>query len=439
MSLVKKILEINKLNIENILYFIILSYTFFGLAYPSESRPLLLIATLALFISFCVYKRDFFKSPSFMFILAAVFIATLTWILTNIQVPNVATASPRVGGILNKLAFIPMAFILSKSQKHIYTFFAVAILALLVSPWLAEDSFNNFKMAINGVRVGLGGHIITIGIIYSIVFLACLIFFKRLVVESHQIWRWVLWLIIFFAAVFGIVASQTRAIYLGFFIIYFLFFLFVLYLSFVSWSKYRLLAFYFFMVSFFVVLLIYFINLNGFFDLAINKAGSEQSVVWLLLSGEINQIPRNSAGLRIHFWVDSYNWIIERPLTGWGEKANNHLHAAAGNFFGERNFITVHNDIIDILLSYGFIGLIFYLLLVFWVYKRVFCSWKSKTIMNDEFFFFNIFLVFFIWNGFFMSLLHFKETIYLWNVVFAGFLALTLVGDKQKNRLSFDE
>src|SRR5690554_7221670 len=43
--------------------------------------------------------------------------------------------------------------------------------------------------------------------------------------------------------------------------------------------------------------------------------------------------------LRIHFWIEAYHWILERPWTGWGAEANKDMHLLAGNYFGNRPFI----------------------------------------------------------------------------------------------------
>src|SRR5690554_7630170 len=82
--------------------------------------------------------------------------------------------------------------------------------------------------------------------------------------------------------------------------------------------------------------------------------------------------------LRIHFWIEAYHWILERPWTGWGAEANKDMHLLAGNYFGNRPFITVHNDLLDILLAYGLLGAIFYTSLITWLTKETYLIWKDR-------------------------------------------------------------
>lgn len=403
-----------------ILFFI---YAITTIPYDSFSRIPLLLGCLLLIVYCIKYHKEYFFSSSFIFIIAAVLVSLLTWITTNLQIPETAPTSPRLGGILSKLAFIPIAFILAKNNKRIQYFILAAIIGTLASNWLVEDGFNEILLALDGKRTGLGGHIITMGIIYSTLLFACLIYFKRFRSNKLHICLWVL-LIIY--SCFGIIASQTRAIYLGLALIYSLFFFLIIYLSVVSWKKNKNLVFYFLFISIVSTLVVFiFYNFN-FFDSILNKASREQSVFWFFISGNFDQIPKNSAGFRIHFWIDAYQWIIERPWTGWGEGANKHLHEQAGNFFGNRIFHSIHNDILEILLSHGIFGLMLYVSLTIWLYLRVYRNWKNKIIQNDTFIFFNAFLIFFIFNGIFMSLFYFKETISLWNIVLACYLAVTL-------------
>lgn len=410
-------------NLSSFLFALAILYAFFGLAFESGGRVVLILLCLILFITCATYNRKAFKQPVLLFIPIAIFIGMTTWLLTNLQVPDIAAQSPRLGGILDKLSFIPLAFVLANAKNRIYLFWGAAICAALAMPWLKGSGLSEIMQALNGRRSGLGGHIITMGIIYTIIAFSCLVFFNRFCLNNNQLWRWPIWLALLAASFFGIIASQTRAIYLGIALIYTLFFILIITWSIRDWKRNKANATYFITIS--LVLLVITLTLQhyNYFDALIKKVNSEQSVLWLLITGNIQDIPRNSSGLRIYFWVDAYNWILERPWTGWGESANKHLHAAAGNYFGQRIFHSIHNDIFEITLSHGLLGLGFYCVLTTWLYRKVLNAWKDQRIKNDSFIFFNIFIIFFIFNGQFMSLFYFHETIYLWNIIMASYLA----------------
>ena len=94
---------------------------------------------------------------------------------------------------------------------------------------------------------------------------------------------------------------------------------------------------------------------------------SENSTINLILSGNLEELPFTSLGLRVHSWVEASKWIAERPITGWGRKARTDVIRMADHFppHIRTSFGHLHNGYLEILLGFGAVGFVY--LCVLWV------------------------------------------------------------------------
>src|SRR5690554_285519 len=226
-----------------LLFLLVLTYTFTYFAFDSIAKAALALSSLLIFCYTAKYNKPFFKSLPF-FLLAFAFIITLiTWALTSIQVPEFAANSIRSEHLLNKFSFIPLALILAESKKRILIFIATAIISALLNPWIAGGGTAEIIRALNGMRTGFGGHIITMGTVYATILIAALVYFHKIREESYshtkKLLLFFVWATITSAAAIGVYASQSRAIYIGFLGLYLVSFLVIAYLSIKSWSTYK--------------------------------------------------------------------------------------------------------------------------------------------------------------------------------------------------------
>ena len=91
------------------------------------------------------------------------------------------------------------------------------------------------------------------------------------------------------------------------------------------------------------------------------RFAQERQSVEMLISGDIEQLPFTSIGVRVHSWMESLHWIAKRPLTGWGLAARSDVIDLAENFPDEvkADFGHLHNGYLELLIGYGLIGFIF--------------------------------------------------------------------------------
>lgn len=422
-------------SLQILLFILSLSYAFLHLGFAKETKSLLHILYFISLLSVILYQRELFKTLPPLIILFGAITTVISWALMKLQIPELANSSPNTKPLLDKLIFIPLALALLGNQKKIMIFWSVAALSALLLPWSIGHGSQEIEAAIAGQRTGFGRHPITMGMIYSCLLIAALVFFNRIVLQKKLIWlRFILWLFIVAIGLLGIIGSQTRAVYVGLFIVLIAITI-SLTTSLILQKNKNKKTHYSIIPLFLIVSAFTILYSQGTFDRTIKRFISEKQTYAKILQGDTSSIPLNSAGYRIHFWQETLKWSAERPLTGWDDDANSKMHEKAGHWLSseKRHFITVHNDFLEILLAYGVLGIIFIVTLIFWLIQGIISAWRSGIMPTDYFIFFISFFIFFLFNGLFMSTWFLSDSKFLWNTVTAGAAAFIIENIKNKN------
>jgi O-antigen ligase len=137
---------------------------------------------------------------------------------------------------------------------------------------------------------------------------------------------------------------------------------------------------------------------------------AESAAIHTLLSGNLDELPFSSIGVRIHSWAQSLNWIAERPVTGWGLNARSDVIQLGGRFpkHLKARFGHLHNSYLEILLGTGAVGFIF-LCLLWGVQLR-----RIKLAANKELYAFALY-----GSAFFMVVNMFESFVFYWSGPFA--------------------
>ncbi|WP_114416426.1 O-antigen ligase family protein [Marinospirillum perlucidum] len=404
-----------------LLVFLSLFFAVGQLGLKDEIKPLVYLLTLSGLYVLCRYHPELRFSPLPLMGLAALIIPLISWGLVVWQNPDLASSSPRSEDLADKFLFIFPALVLAGSSRNTLIFWGMGLVAALSLPWVEGSGFSELQAAAEGQRTGFGRHIISMGIVHGTFLLGLFAFFSRLVMRPRfSWWRFLLWAFLVGYLTFTLLASQSRAVYLGMLLALFLGLLMLAW-HYCKQSKQLLHH----GKVYALILLVAIGSVKLFEENALIKSSWERTqkeieVYQLVLAGDWDQIPQNSAGLRIHFWKDVLAWSQERPIFGWGYGAGQKMHQEADNWFGDRYFITVHNDFLELLITYGLVGVGFILFFYAYVFWSLFRAWKHQLMDSDFFAFFILFFAFFLINGVFLTNFLFRDTIYLFNLIMAG-------------------
>ena len=140
----------------------------------------------------------------------------------------------------------------------------------------------------------------------------------------------------------------------------------------------------------------------------VNRLAAETPTFQALLTGDLDQVPFGSVGIRLHSWAEALHWIAERPVTGWGQDARSDVIQLSERFpedIKALGFGHLHNGYLEILLGFGIVGFGFLAFLWVTVLRRIrFASsheLSSFALYSSIFFLvLNLFESFFIyWSG----------------------------------------
>lgn len=381
------------------------------LAFDSAAVGLLVLGGVGYFF----FNKEIFLSsavrPFWYFLFLSVLISILTWSFMLLDEPDYARSSPRVEDLSNKfLFFIPAILLMGNARNNIASLFFMLV-ALLVLIFFEGQGAKEFFDALNGLRVDFGGNSIRIGMIFGTLFIAGCVFCSRIInfFPGYKLIGYIIFSVVLSFSIIGTISTQSRGVYLSLLVVCAA----AVFVSIVRSKSYRVLAFV--IAAGAAILALGFFS--GAFDRVIDKTSNELKVITQLANSGVENVDKTSMGYRIHFWNDGVQWVSERPVLGWGYRASRYVHEAAGNYFGDRYFSTIHNAYLDILLSYGVLGFLLILIFAFYLGFNFYKAYRSGVVDRDFYIFCWLFFVFYSVNSFFTSSIVIAHSVYLLGVV----------------------
>ncbi|MBL1271834.1 MAG: O-antigen ligase family protein [Oceanospirillales bacterium] len=136
-----------------------------------------------------------------------------------------------------------------------------------------------------------------------------------------------------------------------------------------------------------------------------------------------NTDPRTSHGVRLISWRVALEWLKERPLVGWGPGSTKDL-INHSEFFSDRfkkNFGHLHNSFIESLVANGLIGSTILLAMMAWIGYAAFAAYRNGKMPADVLVFAFSFFGFWTAINFFESYTLYTTGHYI-NAVVVGFI-----------------
>jgi O-antigen ligase len=269
--------------------------------------------------------------------------------------------------------FIPIAWWLGGNNRTIALFLGTALIGFFFA-CLQDPSFNQtFARIFQGGRVDFGilnaQHV---ALFFSLGLIGCMSHLPDAIKSKtmvHRICSIAFLTIAGPLCAIGIVATQTRAAFLGLLTAYFVYLIISMYrLVRIKKSRQNTKA----MMSILAGIIItasvgYLIK-----DNLAKRVFSEKSTINAITAGDWENIPYSSIGLRVNTWLQALEWIAEKPLIGYGGKvrANVIQQSTKHPDWVKKQFGHFHNSFIEIMLSSGLLGLFLFLTPVIFSLKK---------------------------------------------------------------------
>lgn len=331
---------------------------------------------------------------------------------------------PQIEGVGKWFWFILLAFWLQKANWAPPAFWAIATVTIAITPWIIGDGLGELELAMEGYRINMGTMNAQHAAMYAGLMLiggVCLLLHSGMVsVRRGLLLNAGLFLTIL--ALFGLYATQTRAIWLGCIgAVIVILGLYILLKDRPMERKTKKTP---------TVLIITILMIAGIWAAAqtpiSSKVDRENGTISLIIQGRLSEVPLDSSGIRIRSWYYALPWIAQAPLLGWGPDGSKLImqesDALPENL--KKHFGHLHNTYLDLLAQYGLLGLTFYLSLLGWFMNRLVQAHRNRTIPPSAFIFGVGFLVYWLIVNTFESYMLFSSGKYAFSVVLAGTLSL---------------
>jgi len=302
------------------------------------------------------YWRVLLKSPLVWLLGLAILSQLLSWGGSQFSHPDWAEDSPKIGRMSVWFLIIPVAFFLQGDLRKIGFVLSLAVLSILISPWVTGNGWQEIIQGINGRRVDFGLNNAQHTAMLFGVALICFGFLtlRQLYKEKISWIKFCFWGCLTTVAVAGVVITQTRAVWLALavvMVILLIWYVWELIVKEHNYLKACLIAG--------IVCFLAFIGYQSPLTHTVEKRlSAELSNIEKILQGKDDYIANSSTGIRFTTWTESISWIQEKPLIGWGGNGRD-LVVKHSDRLMENNkkiFRHLHNSYLDTLVNYGLLG-----------------------------------------------------------------------------------
>lgn len=382
-------------------------------------QTILFVVTL---FAFWVNRKYLIKDKVFLLTLLTLTIPLLSWINSLIQIPKYSEEAPRIGDISNFYFFIFISYWLKGKVKLVYLFWIFCVFGVLLTIVIHSNDFIlDIISGLSGSRVDFNyvnaNHSAAL---FGAAILGLLFYIQNMTLKIKKNKTLIFLLIPCLSLVVMLsillIFTQSRQVWVAIPIS-----IFLMFISHITLKKepvnYR---------NTIILSMLFIAAIYSFSQIPEVKlrATSESYIVPSILTGDINKIPYSSIGVRVHLWNEGIEQFKENPILGLGHNAKELVITLSERLpaFVKSQFSHLHNGHLEILVNYGLLGYITFIMLFYLLIKsgKHYHESNEITIISV-----GLIGYFFIIN-FFESFFSFKSGLYIFNCISAGIYTFQL-------------
>ncbi|UTV27904.1 O-antigen ligase family protein [Photobacterium atrarenae] len=349
----------------------VIGYILFKRSYRDVGDVFQTLFILASVAALFVDRKQLFKDKMLWALGFAIITQLLSWANALIDIPDLAYPSPHIADLADLFIFIFVAYWLKGTLLNVYLSWWALCLGMLLAFYSHSDITQQVLLGLEGVRIDFNIINAQHPAMYSGVgFLLSSFFFMKYLCLSirAQTAKNIALLcsatLLLVAFTFVVVTTQSRQVWVALLAAYVLG---TLLYSILHQEKINKLI----LVGAFSLLGLAFYT-YATIPLVHDRVQQEMNTATTIITnGDISKIPFNSAGTRLHLWHESLKWIKERPLLGSGYNSKVTVIQNAQHFPAHirQHFTHLHNSHIELLVSYGLVGLLLMYGVFAWVVR----------------------------------------------------------------------
>ncbi|PXX89312.1 hypothetical protein DIT71_15535 [Marinobacter vulgaris] len=410
-------------------------YALFELSLPYIGRLAETVLILLTLLALAKGERNKLLFIPLLGLGAAIAVSTTSWVasFSATSYGFQPETAPRIDEIAKWFLFIVPAFWLSGKRHAPALFCASAVIGLIALPWISGDGLSEFTQALENRRIDAGAmnaqHAAMLAGL-TLILACCLILPGNTAVSSSAL-PLMAGTILAILSLLLLYATQTRGVWLGCTIAAIV----MLITSILGKRNATVRKDRGLITAALVALILSGILWTATSSSVVDRFTRETGTISLALAGEFDNLPADSAGVRLRSWHHALPWIREKFWFGWGPdgsevimQESGALPAALRDHFGH-----LHNTYLDIMARYGFVGLLLYLLLLAWFARLIVRSYREDALSPGAYLFGIGFLAYWLTVNFFESYMLFSSGKYAFTVVVACLISLANVRSESTN------
>ena len=382
------------------------------------AEPIMLLCGFVLFFRNVSLRQSIWVK----LLIACLIIQLISWSSAMLTHAEWSSSVPTLDRLGKLFFFMPIAVLMAGKRQNVLFVWFLFGLGLILAVLTNAGGVSQWQLALSGGRADFGMQNAQHTAMYFGVLLLMLIPMVKSWLYpfgSIVIWRTVIWV---FAVIFSVImlyVTQTRAVLIGLILAFtaMSLTLFILKLKQGLSLKRKILAF----AS---ILAISFILIIGFGQTITKRMQPEQQTTQLIMQGKLQAVPFSSIGIRIQTWLVAIERIKERPIIGWGDRARSVVIQQSSTLPQDikQQFGHLHNYFIEMQLSYGLFGSLFFVIFLISLIVVVYNAWSDKQISNDSALFGLGFFVYWLFVNNFESYFSFSSGIFVFGLIVGGLL-----------------
>lgn len=403
---------------------VLLVYVFFYLTVPQLGGPAQTATAVAGLLVLILSRQAGPARVPLVLMGLAILVQTLSWYVSADLFPDFAEDHPKVDRLARWFLFIAVVPWLIGRSTNVLILWAVGLAGFLLAPWVTGGGWAEWKTGLSGGRVDFGllnaQHT---AMVFGVGLLGLTAFFARTVFHrGFSGVRLLLWMIPFGICLAGVLVTQTRGVWIATSVGI----LTMLVLAGAvrsrttgAWSV-KSMA-----LGAVVLLTIGGVQLALFSDHIGQRVGKEREAIEHALSGDLDEIPFNSTGVRIHTWAAARDWVAEYPWLGLGKQGSVIVIQKSEQLpeHVRRKFGHLHNTYLDLLAQHGIAGLAILLSLFGWLIWAAVQAWRSGHMPRDVLLFCGGFLPYWLITNVFESFMFYSTGRFIFTLVASGVFA----------------
>ncbi|MCP4323531.1 MAG: O-antigen ligase family protein [Psychromonas sp.] len=428
----KKIFEHK--NYSLIMLLSILLYSLFEISSVEIAKKMQLIFIIGSLPILFYHKDRIFKDPMFQLLGLALLLQIASWLNATIYLPDIASEVPKLDRLAKLFSFIFIAYWLQGNLRNVYLLWGTLAVGFIIGCFVNVDFFNEISKALNGTRIDFEiknaqftSMFSGISLLISGFILPQVLSNKKpfqAITTSHKVLLSILIIIasLFFA--FISIVTQSRQVWLA---LALAFFMLPIFYALIFPKSNRKLIF----ISYLLIGVIF----TGLSQLEMiqKRVLLDTGTLQTIISGDLDNIPMTSIGIRVNSWILATDWIKERPILGSGAEAISEVIQQSDKFTGELKKIGhLHNYHIETIVAYGSLGLLLIYTLYYWLVRSLFITRIQQPELSALAVFSLMFVTFWACINLFETINARSFGVYTHNIMFAGFYTFYLTSSLKK-------